>query len=495
MKNLLTSAQMRAADAHVIQHLPMSSLNLMENAADVFVEVFKEEVKYKKTRVAILCGQGNNGGDGLAIARLLAEQHYDHITVYLINFAAKQSEDYDKNLKRLPKNVPIVEITHPEELKDLTAEVIVDAILGSGLNKPLQNKFADLAALINGLHKRVIAVDVPTGLNAEGPISAHYNGIKAELVISFDRPKINFFFPECVNAMERFTVAEIGLAANFIEKQPSDWKLTTKADVRGFIKPRKNFSHKGTYGHVCIVAGNDQTMGAALLAAGACLHIGAGLTTLCLPESGLVALNTSLPEVMALPRNKQLEVSAFEKFSALAIGPGLGVDETTETLFAQLIALQKPMVIDADGLTILSKKKELLNKLPPNSILTPHLKEFDRLFGVHQNWWDRVATAKKEAKNRNLVIVLKNQFTFVCLPTGAVHINPTGNPAMASGGMGDVLAGMIVGLLAQGYPPTTAAILATYLHGRAGDKLAKKQAVVIASQVIKKIATVMKKLR
>lgn len=495
MQNLLTTAQTKAADIYTIQQQKISSIDLMENAAVAFVKAFIKEVPDKKVTISIFCGQGNNGGDGLAIARLLAKKNYKNLTVYLISFSDKQSDDYKYNLKRLQQTkIPITAITKLAELENVTCDVVIDAVLGSGLNKLLQGNYLGLAQLMNNLRAKIIAVDVPTGFNAEGEILTDYNGVKADLVICFQRPKINFFFPESAKALARFKVVNIGLDENFIEKQPSFWKLTTKNDVKKIIKPRANFTHKGTYGHALIIAGNENTMGAALLAASACLHSGAGLTTVCLPQSGLIALNTSLPEVMALPRNEKLDLQTFQKFNVIAIGPGLGLEQENEKLFEKLINLQKPLVIDADGLTILSNNIDLLSKLPANTILTPHLKEFDRLIGEHQNWWQRIETAREKAQKLNIIIVLKNQYTFVCLPTGDVCINQTGNPAMASGGMGDVLTGIITSLLAQGYTAAQAAILGVHLHGKAGDDLAKKSFTVTASQVALQIPRTLKNL-
>lgn len=495
MQNLLTAEQTKAVDEHTIQYQKISSIDLMENAAIAFVKAFIKEVTDKKASISLFCGQGNNGGDGLAIARLLAKENYKNLTVYLINFSNKQSDDYTENLKQLQQTkIKTLEINKEDELGNVRCDIVIDAVLGSGLNKPLKSNYLALAQQINNLNAKVVAVDVPTGFNSEGEIEVNYIGVKADLVICFQRPKINFFFQESVKALARFKVVNIGLDEDFIERQPSFWKLTQKADIEKIIKPRANFTHKGTYGHALLVAGNTTTMGAALLAASACLHSGAGLTTVCLPQSGLIALNTLLPEVMALPRNEHLAIEAFDKFSVIAIGPGLGIEAETEVLFKKLINTQKPLVIDADGLTILSRNIDFLSKLPANTILTPHMKEFDRLFGEHQNWWQRIETAREKAQKLNIIIILKNQFTFICLPTGDVLINPTGNPAMASGGMGDVLTGIITSLIAQGYSAADAAKLGVYVHGKAGDDLAKKRFTVSASQVALQIPKTMKKI-
>lgn len=292
--------------------------------------------------------------------------------------------------------------------------------------------------------------------------------------------------------MERFKVADIGLDEDFIEKQDSFWKLTTEKDVIALIKKRKNFSHKGSYGHALILAGSDNTMGAALLAASACLHSGAGLTTLSLPQSGLTALNIHEPEVMFLSRSTAFQEIQFTNYNAFAIGPGLGLEEKNKKWLTTLIDLQQPLVIDADALNILSKNPDLLSRLAPQTILTPHIKEFERLFGKHKNWWNSVQTARKKAIALKIIIVLKNRYTFVCLPTGEIFTNPTGNPAMASGGMGDVLTGILTALLAQSYTPTQAAILGVYLHGKAGDELAEKSFTVSASKLALQIPKTMK---
>jgi hydroxyethylthiazole kinase-like uncharacterized protein yjeF len=495
MQNLLTATQMQTVDAYTVKHKGIKSVDLMEQAATAFVNAFIEEFENEDSRIAIFCGLGNNGGDGLAIARLLLAKNYKNLSVYLIGFGSKQSDDNVVNLKRLQDlNTLIKEINNVDEIGIIESDLIIDAILGSGLNKPLKDQYAALAKLINNLSVKIIAVDVPTGFNGEGQIPPNYNGLIADLVICFQLPKINFFFPESVVALKRFKVVDIGLDEDFINLQLTDFKLVEHADAAKLIKPRTNFTHKGTYGHALIIAGNTNTMGAALLASSACLHSGAGLTTVCLPQSGLTALNIMLPEAIALPRGKDVETNAFDKYRALAIGPGLGVEEEEIKCLTVAIGTKKPLVIDADALSLLSYNKDLLAKLTPNTILTPHVKEFDRLFGEHESWWQRVETAKEKAKELAVIIILKNQYTFICLPTGEVYINQTGNPAMASGGMGDVLTGILVSLLAQGYAAKDAAILGVYLHGKAGDDLAEQSFCITASQVALQLPKTMKTL-
>ncbi|WP_113651945.1 NAD(P)H-hydrate dehydratase [Pedobacter namyangjuensis] len=495
MQNLLTAQQIRNADAYTIQRRNISAIDLMEDAAKAFVKAFKKEVLEKNKSISIFCGQGNNGADGLAIARLLSEKGYKEISIYLLNFGKKESDEFTANFARLRKtNLPVTKISSSQELNAIKTDIVIDAILGSGLNRPLTPQLASVIKHINSLDAKIVAVDIPTGLFSEGEIALNYDGIKADLTITFQLPKINFFFPESANAQNKFKVVDIGLDQDFVAKQDSQFKLIEASDVRNLIKPRRNFSHKGTYGHAVLVAGNDTTMGAAILATTASVYSGAGLSTVCLPQSGLIAINTILPEAMVLPRKDTLRSIDFEKFTAIAFGPGLGVTTVNENLLDEIISLQKPMVIDADGLTILSKRKDLLERLPASTILTPHLKEFDRLFGEHKSWWHRLETARKEAKRLKIIIVLKNQFTFICTPGGDVFINSTGSPAMASGGMGDVLTGIMVSLLAQKYSPIDVATVAVYLHGKAGDELSKNRFTVTASKLALQIPKTIKRL-
>ncbi|WP_253248927.1 NAD(P)H-hydrate dehydratase [Pedobacter sp. AJM] len=495
MQTLLTSAQMRKADEFTIANTPIASIDLMEKAARAFVHSFLRDEFDTHKSIAIFCGKGNNGGDGLAIAHLLLSNGYNNIKVYLVNFSEKQSADFTINLQRLEESrCKKVVLNAAADLKSIKSDIIIDAILGSGLNKPLEGEYAALARLINQSQRKVYAVDVPTGFFAEGRLPKEYNGIKAFKTICFQRPKINFFLPESVQATVQVEVVAIGLDEHFMQKQTSDFYLIEQSDVKNILQPRRLFSHKGTYGHALIIAGNTNTMGAALLSCMACLHTGAGLTTACIPTGGLIALNTALPEVMALPRDEYTRIEHPGKYQAIAVGPGLGVSVENERLMESLMTFDYPLVIDADGLNMLSERPDLLGKLPAHSILTPHMKEFDRLFGSHDNWWDRLQTAKEQAVKLQVVIVLKNQFTFICTAEGEVLINPTGHPAMAQGGMGDVLTGVIAAFLAQKYTPADAAVLGCFVHGKTGDSLAQHKFVVTASQVAAGIADTIQKL-
>jgi hydroxyethylthiazole kinase-like uncharacterized protein yjeF len=496
---LLTSAQIRQADTYTIAHEPVTSVGLMERASKAFTAVFIKEFPDIEKSITVYCGTGNNGGDGLAIARMLKRNHYTRVYVKIARFAEKSSDDFRANLEKLRHTgVKYVDIKPGDDLPPEQSAIIIDALLGSGLNKPLTGDYARLVEYLNSLNKTVVAVDAPTGFFTEGEITTDALVLKANLVITFQQAKVNFLLPESAPYMDGFKVVDIGLDKPFIASLDSAYQLIEKKDIRKLLKPRKPFDHKGTHGHALIIAGQPQTMGAALLCSSACAHTGAGLTTACIPESGLTALNTSLPEVMAVVRhgNNKPEIT-WGKFTTVAIGPGLGTDADSLALLKTAITeYKKPMVIDADALNMLSENADLLKKIPKGSIITPHMKEFDRLFGEHKNWWDRLETIRRKAKELGIYIVLKNRYTITGTPLGKLYFNPTGNPAMGSGGMGDVLTGIIASLLAQKYTSEEACIIGVYLHGKTGDELAMphKLSTLLAGQLAAHIPVTLAKL-
>jgi hydroxyethylthiazole kinase-like uncharacterized protein yjeF len=493
MLTLLNSEQTRQTDRFTIEARDIGSIDLMESAAAAFVSAFKGYFVLPDVPISIYCGTGNNGGDGLAIARLLKEQGYDRLSVKIARFGSSATEDFRINLDRLKlTGIPATDITGSEEFPSEYADIVIDALLGSGLSRPLDGDFEKLALHLNKLGKTIVSVDVPTGFPSEGIIKDGSTIIDAGLVISFQRPRINFFFPESAPYIEQFRFVDIGLDESFIQSQSGGWELLEPDDIRQIIKPREAFNHKGTFGHALILAGSSETMGAALLCASACLHSGAGLTTACIPAEGLSALNSFSPEVMYFPRDRSAEID-FTKYQAVAVGPGLGTDDAQVKLLKYILSnISSPVVMDADALNIISRHPDLLDMLPHHAILTPHLKEFDRLFGAHNSWWERVETGRSVARQHKLTIILKNRYTFIILPGGNVIINPTGNPAMATGGTGDVLTGVIAGLLAQGYRPEQAALAGVYLHGKAGDVLAECSGMhsIPAQYLIKKLPEV-----
>jgi NAD(P)H-hydrate epimerase len=500
MLPLLTAEDIRKADAYTIKHEPISSINLMERAGKAFVGWFINHFPDKKQGITVYCGTGNNGGDGLAIARMLDQHKYQKIKVVIARFSKKSSADFDMNLERLTAaGIKPTEILPGGDLPAVGDPIIIDALLGTGLNKPLAGDYAKLVKHLNQSAKTTVAVDVPTGLFTEGEIPHGAPVLKANLVITFQQPKLNFLLPESGPYINCWEAVNIGLDDRFIQSLNSPYQFIEEKDIRQMLKPRSRFSHKGTFGHALIIAGQAETMGAALLCASACAHAGSGLTTVCVPESGLTALNTYLPEIMAIVRNgkKQPDV-LWDKFGAIGIGPGLGKDKAAlELLTALFKNYKKPVVIDADALNLLSANPKLWKKVPVQSILTPHVKEFDRLFGEHTSWWARIQTAITKAAEHQIYILLKNNYTIIVSPGGKVYFNSTGNPAMATGGMGDVLTGILTSLLAQSYTPEQACIIGAYIHGKAGDDLAlpNRMAVVLPGKLAQQLPVTIARLK
>ncbi len=499
MLPLLTSAQIREADAYTIAHEPIASIDLMERASKAFVGWFVNHFPDKKQAISVYCGTGNNGGDGLAIARMLGDHQYKNLAVKIARFSDKATDDFNTNLKRIQQTkIQITEIGKGEKPPVDESEVLIVALLGTGLNKPLDGDYKQLVSYINSLQKTVVSVDVPAGLFSDGEMPPGALVLKADLVITFQAPKISFLLPESGPYIKCWEAVNIGIDEKFIQSLNSPYQAVEEKDIRKMLKPRHRFSNKGTYGHTLIVAGQHETMGAALLCASACVYTGAGLTTACVPQSGLTALNSYMPEIMAVVR-RDMEIPEIEwdKFNTMAIGPGLGKDEYALDLMIHILThYKKPIVIDADALNLLSTHKELWNVVPENSILTPHMKEFDRLFGEHENWWQRIQTGIKKAKDHQVYILLKNDYTIIITPQGKVYFNTTSNPAMASGGMGDVLTGIITSLMAQHYSPEEACIVGAYIHGKAGDELAlpNRANVVPPGQVAARLPFTMAKL-
>ncbi len=487
---------MHEADAHTISTEPITSVDLMERASKAFVNYFCNHFPDKNISISVYCGTGNNGGDGLAIARLLKAAGYQNLNIKIAGFSDHFTSDFDTNFNRIKEaSIDFTELK-AGEIPPENAEILIDALLGSGLNKPLSGAYADLVNHLNFLNKRVIAVDVPTGFFAEGVISLEAIVLKTELVITFQQPKINFMLPESASFMDDFLVVDIGLDEKFIQNLDSFYYLIEEKEVIKTVRPRKKFQHKGTFGHALLIAGQEKTMGAALLCSSACTYTGTGLTTVCMPASGLTALNTLIPEVMAIVREeKKMPEIPWDKFTVVGAGPGLGKD--SQALMEALLSnYKKPIVLDADALNMLSENPQWWPLLPENSVLTPHVKEFDRLFGNHQSWWERLTTLRKQASEKKIFIILKNQYTIIGTPDGQLFFNPTGNPAMASGGMGDVLTGIITSLCAQGYPPLDACLTGVFIHGKAGDELALNNTLsaVLALQVAKQIPATLAKL-
>lgn len=484
MLNLITNSEMRAADAYTINKKGIASLQLMEQAAQAFVNEFCK-VYSPKNSISIITGKGNNGGDGLAIARILFCKGYEKIKVYTIELFKNESEDFKQNKIRLNKIG--IEINSLQSVENFPSQldIVIDAILGTGFNKELSPELVKIFDYINTHSSAIISVDTPSGLNTDEFQINHYQGIKANQTISFQRPKLIFTLPESVVATENFTYVEIGLDEDYLKHYNSNYFWIQEIDIKNKLKKRKPFTHKGSYGHLLVIAGSSETLGATLLCSKAALFTGVGLVTVALKTNYYSTLNCAQPELMTtnIETVKSLD---FNQFKAIAIGPGLGKSDEAKNNLKFFLELNQPMVLDADALNLIAENK-WYSKIPKQSILTPHVKEFDRLFGDHQYWIKRLESAKIKAKELDSIIVLKNQYTYIFSPNGIVYINPTGNPSMAQGGMGDVLTGCIAGFLTRGFDPLDAAILGCYVHGKVGDDLSMENDVTPPSLIIPQI--------
>ncbi len=493
MLKLLTAAQTQLADKYTIENLPINSWELMERACNAFVATFLNKFTDRKKTILVFCGKGNNGGDGLAIARMLIGESFTQIKVFIANFEETETLNFTQNLQRLQAlDADIFYLSKADDLETPKVDYIIDALFGIGLNRQLSNKWQKLIEKINNLSAYKIAVDIPSGLPAEGqPFSNKI--ICADWVISFQRPKLNFLLPLSNPFIKKWKVVNIGLDENYIQSIATPYHWFWKGDVQNWLKPREPFTHKGQLGHALIVAGNTNTLGAALLCTEACIKTGAGLTTAMLNKQAILALNTRIPEAMYLDRED--ETIAFEKYTVIAIGPGLSTHNDAVAILKTILnKVKKPLVLDADALNILSENQELINLIPPNSVLTPHIKEFDRLFGNHQNCWQRIETAFKQAQKLQIFIVLKNRYTMIFTPNGKCYFNSSGSPVMANGGMGDALTGIITSIIAQGYETEKAVLIAVFTHGYVGEELAKKMFSVSATALIKQIPYALKAL-
>ena len=499
---ILSAEQIRALDAHTIANEPIASIDLMERASLTFVHWFVQQFPDKDRPVLVLAGPGNNGGDGLAVARLLHRRFYT-VSVWRCHIGTSVSPDFQVNWERLPTEGGAVEVSHLHAGDPLPAcpkdAILIDALFGSGLSRPVAGYWADLILDCNQAPLTRVAVDVPSGLFTDGPSEGAV--LEAHHTFSFEMPKLAFFLPENQQRVGEWHFGSIGLDAARLAEMETPYHFVTAELARNLLKSRRRFDHKGVFGHVLISAGSYGKAGAAVLAVRACLRSGVGLATIHIPRCAYSILQTAAPEAMALTDEHEYCVSEMpdlSPFSAIGAGCGWGQDELTAKALQQLLEqATQPVVLDADALNLLAKHPEWMKRLPENCILTPHPKEFERMFGPSGNGFERLELLQKKAVELGLVIVLKGAFTCVASPEGSCFFNTTGNPGMATGGSGDVLTGIITGLLAQRYSALDAAVLGVYLHGLAGDLVAaqKGQESLIAGDLIEMLGAAFQQIR
>lgn len=474
MKLFLTK-QIPEIDRFTIQNEPIADIDLMERAAlqisNWLINRYSTEAK-----MIFFVGPGNNGGDALAVARQMAGFSFQ-CEVYLIVNEKELKGSPLKNLQRLEEmgTVPVSKLGSGDDFPVVPPSgIIIDGMFGSGLSRPLDGPAAEIAKKINTLLNPVVSIDIPSGLMGEDNLMNNPETIiRADHTLTFQFPKISFLFAENEKFTGKWEVLPIGLHPQGIEITPSNIYYIEKKDVRKIIKRRSKFAHKGNFGHALLIAGSYGKTGAAVLASKACLRAGTGLLTTHIPRSGYQIIQTSIPEAMTSvdPDDKVFsELPSLDNVTVAGIGPGLGTDSATRKAFYKLISrYDHPLVIDADGLNILSEEKQWIGKLPANSILTPHPGEFARLVGKTSDSCAQITGQCRFAQEHNVFVVLKGAYTTIATPEGRLFFNSSGNPGMATAGSGDILTGILLGMLAQGYSSQDAAVAGVFLHGLAGD--------------------------
>lgn len=492
---IFTSKQIHELDAFTIEHEPITSIKLMERAAQTLSHSIMNQCD-KATPIIIFAGPGNNGGDAMAVGRMLAEKQYD-VTVYLFNIKNHLSEDCQvnrerlKESKRLRKFIEVTQEFDPPELGEGT--LVIDGLFGSGINKPLSGGFASLVKYINASPCKVISIDLPSGLMSEdNTYNIQQNIIRADVTLTLQMKKLCMYLADCQQYLGRVEVLDISLSEQWMAAEQTPYTLIERNDVKSLLKPRPAFAHKGTMGHALIIGGSYGMAGAATLATKACMRSGAGKVTTHIPRAIYRIIQTCIPEaIVHLDKDECCfsEAVDVEHYDALAIGPGLGQrDSTAIALISQIRrSVHLPMLLDADALNILGARRAWMQQLPPGILMTPHPKEFDCMEGsTLTSDYERLSKARDAAQRLQSYVILKGHHSALCQPDGSVIFNSTGNAGMATAGSGDVLTGIIVGLMARGYNVPSAAILGNYLHGLAGDLAAEDlgEESLIASDII-----------
>ncbi|TYP75198.1 NAD(P)H-hydrate dehydratase [Aquimarina intermedia] len=471
---ILSAEQLQKADQATLRSQNISSLELMERAATQIFNSIHAKLKGADVLFHIFCGIGNNGGDGLVLSRLLPEHGYK-VKTYIVNFTDKRSDDFLKNYDRLIA----LNTTWPTQLKSETdfpqlseKDIVVDAIFGIGLNRPLVGWVVKLIQHINASNAFVLSIDIPSGLYADRAPDTSDGVIKASTTFTFQTPKLAFFLPETAVYSRDFEVLDIGQDQLFMNESKGVAELISKNMIRSMYQPREKFAHKGTYGHCLLIGGSYGKIGSMIIATEAAMRVGAGLATSYIPECGYTALQTAVPTAMVVTDDNDNYIKAIDydvEPNAIGIGMGMGTNKNTILAFENFLKkIEIPVVLDADALNSIAQHGDLAKHIPSGSILTPHPKELERLVGSWKDDFEKIKKAKEYSKRYQCILVIKGAYTLI-VNDDTLYINTTGNPGMATGGTGDALTGMITGLIAQGYNSLQATLVGVYLHGLSGD--------------------------
>ncbi|HLS31113.1 MAG TPA: NAD(P)H-hydrate dehydratase [Flavobacteriaceae bacterium] len=489
---IYTAQQIGKADKATLKSQDITSLELMERAAVLAFSTLIKKYKNKTVGFQVFCGIGNNGGDGLVIARKILEYGYE-VKVFVVEYSKYYSPEFETNLNRIKNEYDLkIDFLNEKSKKPALkkADVLIDAIFGIGLNRAMPIWVQDLVEQINDSKCEVIAIDLPTGMLANLPKLPDQPIIRASKTLTFQAPKLSFYLPETTEYTGKVKILDIGLDQEFLEALNSTIQVIEKKFLKSIYKKRPQFSHKGSFGHALIVGGSYGMIGSMVLASKAALRSGAGKVTTLIPKCGYEILQIAVPEAMTITGENEQYLQNLEKLDfqpkTICFGMGAGTKKETADFFLDLMkSTENPLVIDADGLNLLSKHKFLLEFIPKNSVLTPHPKELERLIGKWDSDIEKIDKTQNFAIKHQVVMLIKGANTLIITPE-QIFINTTGNPGMATAGSGDVLSGVIAGLLAQNYSPENAAVLGVWLHGKAGDLSVKKSAeeALIAGDLI-----------
>jgi hydroxyethylthiazole kinase-like uncharacterized protein yjeF len=512
----VTASEMRALDKLTIETYGIPGVVLMENAGRGAAEIILRHFgNMANRRVGIFAGKGNNGGDGLVVARYLHKRGIP-VQIYLLAQKGQISGDAKVNMDTaLEMKVPLVEVADEKAFSLYKTDmrhlgIVVDGILGTGLTADVRGFYRDVIEFINGLKEPVVAMDIPSGLDSD---NGRPKGVcvKADLTVTFGLPKLGQLIHPGLDMVGRLEVVDIGIPKEALAKAQIQNNVISPDMLRGLIRDRIPDSHKGTYGHLLVISGSVGKTGAAALTCLGALRAGAGLVTLGIPKSLNLAMEAKLTEVMTEPlpetREQTFSLSAFKPIAtltarkgAVAIGPGISTHPETQKLVLKFVkGLAIPMIIDADGVNALAGHIDILKKAKVDIIITPHPGEMARLVGMFTSeiQRDRIGITRAVAREHGIYVVLKGARTIVGDPGGNIYINPTGNPGMATGGVGDVLTGIIGGLMVQGYTALDACLLGVYIHGHAGDLIAKDRGQIgmIATDIVDRLPEVIRDIR
>lgn len=492
MKKILTSQQTKQLDALTMSAQGISSYELMERA----VQKLYADMKYycpdlDRKNFLVVAGTGNNGGDGLGVARMLKNANLN-VSVWLCDFSSKISPECQTNINRYGEDEILFLSRH--EMGNLSISdkcIVIDAIFGTGLSRSVTGKYAEVINIINSSDAEVWSIDIPSGLFGEDNSQNDGAVIKANVTFSIGNRSLSAMFAENYRYFGNVRLVDIGHEMKVTEQMECSWYCLEESDAVGRIKPRRPFDHKGTFGHALLLAGGKGKAGAAVMASRSCLRSGVGLLSVSSPDDICNIMQISVPEAMYTENWD----GNGEKFSAIGIGPGIGVGKSSISLVDRTLSCEKPIVVDADAINVIANNRHLVGKLE-NCILTPHPKEFERLFGKVENPFERLKVMSDFSQKHKSVVLLKGGITAISLSDGCILFYIGMNPGIATGGSGDVLTGIITSFLAQGYSVDDAAIVGTWIHGEAGKLATAEYGVIstVATDIISKIALVTKRL-